>query len=204
MRLKYLKDATELASVLQKMIAKNNQGKCITTTAAAADSNQHPKNSTMTQTLPLSLYAVFDGHSGGLASQYCSDWISSYLKNQHCFPHDLPLALENTFHSLDRDFVATGNPDGSTACACVVVGGKRVVCANAGDSRAIVVRKDGTFVSLSRDHKPGSPDELKRITELGGRVLYSGRWRVEGYVPSSTICCCFCAETVFLMIVVMM
>ena len=60
-----------------------------------------------------------------------------------------------------------------------MVGGKCVLCANAGDSRAIVVLKDGTFVKLSKDHKPGSPDdELKRMTELGGRVKYSGRWRV--------------------------
>ena len=41
------------------------------------------------------------------------------------------------------------------------------MCANAGDSRAIVVRKDGSVVRLSRDHKPGMPDETKRITDLG-------------------------------------
>jgi hypothetical protein len=130
--------------------------------------------------LPLSLYATFDGHAGPLASQYCSDWISFYLRKQPSYPCDLPLALRAAFHNIDEDFMRSGNADGSTACVCAVVGGKKVICANAGDSRAIIVKRDGKFVSLSRDHKPGSPRETKRINDLGGRVIYSGRWRVEG------------------------
>ena len=130
--------------------------------------------------LPLSLYATFDGHAGPLASQYCSDWFSFYLRKQPSYPHDLPLALRTAFHNIDKDFMRSGNRDGTTACVCAVVGGRKVICANAGDSRAIIVKRDGRFISLSKDHKPGSPTETKRITDLGGRVIYAGRWRVEG------------------------
>ena len=36
------------------------------------------------------------------------------------------------------------------------------------------------------DHKPSLPRETKRITSLGGRVIYySGRWRVEGKLAVS-------------------
>ncbi len=131
-------------------------------------------------TFPLSLFATFDGHAGHLASQYCSDWFSSYLQKQPTYPHDLPLALRTAFHSIDEDFVKSGNEDGSTCCVCAVVGKYKVICANAGDSRAIIVRRDGDVISLSRDHKPGSPRENKRIKDLGGRIVYHGRWRVEG------------------------
>jgi serine/threonine protein phosphatase PrpC len=135
--------------------------------------------------MPVTFFGCYDGHGGDKASQYCADWLSSYVKNEDSFPHDLGYAMKNAFTSIDEDFVGTGYPDGSTACAVSMVGGRRIVCANAGDSRAIVVRKDGSVVRLSRDHKPGMPDETRRISELGGRVVYWGRWRVEGLLAVS-------------------
>jgi len=135
--------------------------------------------------MPLTWLGIYDGHGGDKASQYCSDWMSSYVRNEESYPFDLGYAMKNAFASVDEDFVATGQPDGSTACAATLVGGRRIVCANAGDSRAIVVRRDGTVVRLSRDHKPGMPDETRRISELGGRVIYWGRWRVEGLLAVS-------------------
>lgn len=135
--------------------------------------------------MPLTWLGIFDGHGGDKASQFCSDWMSSYVRNEESYPFDLGYAMKNAFTNIDDDFVATGQPDGSTACAATLVGGRRIVCANAGDSRAIVVRRDGTVVRLSRDHKPGMPDETRRISELGGRVIYWGRWRVEGLLAVS-------------------
>jgi protein phosphatase 1L len=136
-------------------------------------------------TMPLTFFGVFDGHGGDKASQFCADWLSSYIRNEGAYPYDLGYAMKNAFTTIDEDFVGTGHPDGSTACAVAMVGGRRIVCANAGDSRAIVVRRDGSIVRLSRDHKPGMPDETRRIAELGGRVIYWGRWRVEGLLAVS-------------------
>ena len=161
---------------------------------------------------PISLLAVFDGHGGMLVSQFCSDWLSSYIRkrNEH-FPENLGLAMKTAFvkvcntlshrviadiihinakplvlvfTQMDSDFVSSGHLDGTTACACVVVGGK-VICCNAGDSRAIIVKRDGTAVALSEDHKPDRDDETKRINDLGGRVIHWGRWRVEGVLAVS-------------------
>jgi len=135
--------------------------------------------------MPLSWFGVFDGHGGDKASQYCVDWLSSYVRHNESFPYDLGFAMKKSFTAIDDDFIGTGYPDGTTACAVSLVGGRRVVCANTGDSRAIIVRKDGSVVRLSRDHKPGMPDETRRITELGGKVIYWGRWRVEGLLAVS-------------------
>jgi hypothetical protein len=55
----------------------------------------------------------------------------------------------------------------------------------AGDSRAILVQRGARAVALSRDHKPSLPDETKRITDLGGKVIFWGRWRVEGILAVS-------------------
>jgi serine/threonine protein phosphatase PrpC len=47
---------------------------------------------------PISLLAVFDGHGGSAASQFCSDWLSSYIrkKNDH-FPDNIALAVKSAF-----------------------------------------------------------------------------------------------------------
>lgn len=136
-------------------------------------------------TMPLTLFGVYDGHGGDKASQFCADWMSAYIRHDESYPYDLGYSMKNAFTSIDDDFVGTGQTDGTTACAVTMVGGRRIVCANAGDSRAIVVRRDGSIVRLSRDHKPGMPDETRRISELGGRVIYWGRWRVEGLLAVS-------------------
>jgi serine/threonine protein phosphatase PrpC len=49
----------------------------------------------------------------------------------------------------------------------------RVICANVGDSRAVIGKKSEkgwTAVPLSDDHKPDNPDERRRIQRNGGEV----------------------------------
>lgn len=133
----------------------------------------------------ITLMAVFDGHGGSAASQFCSDWLSSYIrKKNEYFPNNIPMAMKTAFTKMDSDFIKSGNFDGTTACACTVVG-KKLICCNTGDSRAIIVKRDGTAVPLSEDHKPDRNDETKRINDLGGRVIKWGRWRVEGVLAVS-------------------
>lgn len=135
--------------------------------------------------IPITLLAVFDGHGGSAASQFCSDWISSYIRKKNdYYPDNISLAVESAFIKIDSDFVSSGLLDGTTACAVTIVG-KRIMCCNSGDSRAIIVKKDGSVVSLSIDHKPDRDDETKRINDLGGRVIHWGRWRVEGVLAVS-------------------
>lgn len=57
---------------------------------------------------------------------------------------------------------------GCTA-VCVLLSSTEIVCANAGDSRAVLCR-NGRAVDLSEDHKPNSQTERDRIEAAGGRV----------------------------------
>lgn len=57
---------------------------------------------------------------------------------------------------------------GCTA-VCVMVTPTHVVCANAGDSRAVLSRA-GNAVALSWDHKPNNASERRRIEESGSEV----------------------------------
>jgi serine/threonine protein phosphatase PrpC len=57
---------------------------------------------------------------------------------------------------------------GCTA-VCVLVSSTHFVCANAGDSRAILCRR-GLPVELSHDHKPSQEKERRRIEAAGGTI----------------------------------
>ena len=66
---------------------------------------------------------------------------------------------------------------GST-CVLVIQIGKKIICANVGDSRAILVYNNNTnkngqktsIYNLSHDFKPDLPEEKKRIYKMGGMV----------------------------------
>lgn len=71
-----------------------------------------------------------------------------------------------------------GQPVKSGKCAadtvgctavCVLLSQTEVICANAGDSRAILCRV-GRPVELSHDHKPNDIEERRRIEAAGGRI----------------------------------
>jgi protein phosphatase 1G len=72
------------------------------------------------------------------------------------------------------------NSVGCTACVCIVTKDE-VICANAGDSRAVLSKK-GVAVELSHDHKPDNQEEKERITKAGGFVEEN---RVKGMLNLS-------------------
>eukprot|EP00922_Rhytidocystis_sp_ex-Travisia-forbesii_P003735 GHVS01005418.1.p1 GENE.GHVS01005418.1~~GHVS01005418.1.p1 ORF type:complete len:1091 (+),score=337.32 GHVS01005418.1:204-3476(+) len=69
---------------------------------------------------------------------------------------------------------------GATATVSLVAGWadkQVVITANVGDSRAVLCRANGIAYSLSKDHKPYSQEEARRIYRAGGSVVNG---RVDG------------------------
>ena len=58
----------------------------------------------------------------------------------------------------------------------------KIICANSGDSRAVVGLKNGKLIELSYDHKPDNDGELKRV-KAGGGFVEDGR--VQGVIAVS-------------------
>ena len=81
------------------------------------------------------------------------------------------------------------NFSGATSVV-VILADDKIICANAGDSRAILVvegegLEESKVIPLSRDHKPEIKEESQRIVRSGGRVekftengVKSGPYRV--------------------------
>jgi len=65
----------------------------------------------------------------------------------------------------------------SAGCTSVVVlrVGNKLICANAGDSRAVLARKGGEVFAMSEDHKPSQDVERNRIEAAGGFISNVGR-----------------------------
>lgn len=108
------------------------------------------------------------------------------------------LALKETFEAIDRNLTNAEtikeldglkeekkkgeiSQAGCTANVNLVVDGKEIYCANAGDSRSILYSNDRERVEgvkvhpLSYDHKPTDQVEMERITKAGGYVSADAR-----------------------------
>lgn len=136
----------------------------------------------------VSLYGVFDGHGGSEAAQYCRDEIGKALVSAREFPKNPEEALEEAILGVDEDYLRLArknNRDDGTTLIVAMTYGNKITVANVGDSRAVLVKCDGSVDALSYDHKPNSEREKARIEGLGGKVVFWGVWRVNGVLAVS-------------------
>ncbi|KDP44892.1 hypothetical protein JCGZ_01392 [Jatropha curcas] len=155
-----------------------------------------------------SFFGVFDGHGCSHVAMRCRDRLHEILKDEikssnkeadKCF--EWKETMERSFAKMDKEVEEWCNDVDKTAnCRCelqtpqcdavgstavvAVVTPDKVVVSNCGDSRAVLCR-NGVAVPLSSDHKPDRPDELVRIQDAGGRVIYWDGARVLGVLAMS-------------------
>eukprot|EP00232_Nephroselmis_pyriformis_P010020 CAMPEP_0182903836 /NCGR_PEP_ID=MMETSP0034_2-20130328/31644_1 /TAXON_ID=156128 /ORGANISM="Nephroselmis pyriformis, Strain CCMP717" /LENGTH=447 /DNA_ID=CAMNT_0025038859 /DNA_START=182 /DNA_END=1522 /DNA_ORIENTATION=+ len=136
-------------------------------------------------------FAVYDGHGGPGAADYCQEHMVAYIEEEMKIYMDgqLPLspgaamqaggnewapgldeAIGRAFERVDKE-VKAKMPDGTTALLVLLkdAGDKTLVkCAWVGDSRAILCFKvGGEIFELSSDHKADDEAEQRRIIEQG-------------------------------------
>ena len=145
--------------------------------------------------LNFNIFGVLDGHgvNGHFASQYVTRYIINRIKNHSLLKNlDNPKDIYNKLKSnkfqiitnifLDADIQIRKQKfnvemSGTTAVLVIELD-EHIICANTGDSRAILVYDDSKDKSLSNtkifnlsiDAKPDLPNEKKRIYECGGVV----------------------------------
>jgi serine/threonine protein phosphatase PrpC len=111
--------------------------------------------------------------------------LEKYITNDNEINYELLLQdeiLEADKILLDR-MGRAAQFGGSTLCLVVVdITNKTIVCANVGDSRAIMRDTKGKSVELSEDHKPDRLEEMNRIRDNGGYISNKdGCWRGSNY-----------------------
>ncbi|XP_039145773.1 probable protein phosphatase 2C 24 [Dioscorea cayenensis subsp. rotundata] len=154
-------------------------------------------------------YGVFDGHGCSHAAVLCQDRMHELVAEEIRMVDtgSMAMAVRNWEGVMKRSFlrmdaevedwrgsIRTGtckcelrmpNCDhvGSTAVVAVVTP-DQIIVSNCGDSRAVLC-KGGVAIPLSTDHKPDRPDEMERIEQAGGRVIYWDGPRVLGVLAMS-------------------
>ena len=151
--------------------------------------------------IDFNIFSVMDGHgtNGHLVSQFSKQCAmeyfqkeSNYLKKtrtNYALIIDEAIVLKKLTHNgyalIKSFFNKTDNELSSqkfdvhfsgTTCVILFQVGSKLICANAGDSRCILVKASPSdavefeYENLSNDHKPNNEGEKKRIEESGGVV----------------------------------
>ncbi|KAJ8492457.1 hypothetical protein OPV22_014178 [Ensete ventricosum] len=140
-------------------------------------------------------FGVYDGHGGARVAQACRERLHVVLAEEVAATGGWPRAegrwrevMMASFSRVDGEVEAAAQGEaertvGSTAVVAVV-GTKRIVVGNCGDSRAVLSR-GGVAVPLSFDHKADRPDEMERVEAAGGRVINWDGYRVLGVLATS-------------------
>lgn len=128
------------------------------------------------------LFGVFDGHGGSDISEFLSENAPDFISKSILeYEGLIEPALKDAFINLDKNIPSKDDIDtnGSTSIV-VLINEDKIVCANCGDSRAVLLRNN-ECLKLSEDHKPERMDERTRIENSGGCVLWNtGIARVVG------------------------
>lgn len=94
------------------------------------------------------------------------------------YDSDAELDVEEQRRILEsEDDIWRSQQDAGTTATVVILTPTLILCANAGDSRAVYSKNGHSTIPLSYDHKPDDEAEERRIYEAGGFVRGS---RVEG------------------------
>ena len=128
----------------------------------------------------VSFFGIFDGHGGETCSEYLRDNLHNLLcHNNEFFPENIPEALKLAFEKADKNFLENYSLnkkkemiDKSGSCAVILVlVDNKIYIANAGDSRCLLsLNGCKKFIEVTKDHKPNSSDEKKRIELFGGKI----------------------------------
>ena len=119
------------------------------------------------------IFGVFDGHGfeGHLVSQAIKNYLNNNLTSSSFSSNENIVSIfKNLSSSINSSTNYNPMESGSTV-VLTFISNNIIICANCGDSRAILIVENGNkVIPLSRDHKPDLPEEKKRIIECGGRV----------------------------------
>ncbi|GMT18368.1 hypothetical protein PFISCL1PPCAC_9665 [Pristionchus fissidentatus] len=145
------------------------------------------KRSSETGEILWTFVAVYDGHGGPEASQYCRKWLLHNIQIQNGFDSEdddefleaIRSGFLHTHHQMWKDVdtwerTASGYPStAGTTASCAFIRRGKLYVGHVGDSAILLTTRSDAdrFMRLTEDHKPESPSEKKRIEASGGQVM---------------------------------
>jgi len=141
------------------------------------------ENGEVDESIQLSFFGVYDGHAGKDCAIMVSKRICKVLIRTEAFKaREWEKAMVQAYETMEEEWFADArkraedgkvNKAGCCAVSALIVDGV-IYVANAGDSRCVMIQKDGIkpgFIDLSDDQKPTRPSEKERIEKAGSEVF---------------------------------
>lgn len=78
------------------------------------------------------------------------------------------------YHKIDEQILfsqTNNNKNIGSVALCALIIKDLLYIINLGDSKAVMIDKQGKSNTLSQEHIPSRPDELERIEKMGGMVI---------------------------------
>ncbi|CAF3727567.1 unnamed protein product [Rotaria sp. Silwood1] len=128
-------------------------------------------------------FSIFDGHNGietaiNAAHLLHKFILKSFYENQYDIDTDTDTdqfnnIIINTFIQLDKNLRDIVKDDSGSVCITALISPKKIYLINVGDSRGIIISKDGEVLASTKDHKPNVRKEEERILRAGGKITKS-------------------------------
>jgi protein phosphatase 2C family protein 2/3 len=124
----------------------------------------------------MKFYGIYDGHGGNEISKYLKENLSKFFIDNNNYVGYKFLDKNHIYNIYDCiqnkliEFVLASKKAGSTALIAIIFD-KKLKIINLGDCRAVLCNYNNIGIPLSKDHKPTSYEEFKRITNMGGNII---------------------------------
>eukprot|EP01091_Cochliopodium_minus_P002858 TRINITY_DN1270_c0_g1_i1.p1 TRINITY_DN1270_c0_g1~~TRINITY_DN1270_c0_g1_i1.p1 ORF type:complete len:1015 (+),score=321.52 TRINITY_DN1270_c0_g1_i1:281-3325(+) len=137
---------------------------------------------------PCDYIAIFDGHSGFQAADFCQQQLHIELKSNLLAEKGMKESFEKSYISTNERYNTLANENniisGTTAVTALVDKDKLYI-ANVGDSEAFLF-EDDQIVNLTVAHNPSLKSEEERLRNEGAKLILRGNaFRVDGTLAVS-------------------
>ena len=128
----------------------------------------------------MSYFAIFDGHNGINAASHCKDYLHKILKRKlQETNYDIDKSFHFAFNKISTEInsLYTEKDTGTTATVVLIKEekGERVLyCANVGDSKCYIIKRNKKSELISTDHICTDINEVTRVKSSGG-IVFGGR-----------------------------
>jgi serine/threonine protein phosphatase PrpC len=114
----------------------------------------------------LSMYGVIDGHGGFETAAQAAYWIPQFFRD---IPSKSIGEMSTVFRLVNAELLKRNVRDGA-AIVVTLIGPTEIGVAHLGDCRAVLIKQNHKFVSLTVDHKPTERSEIDLLKQNGSFV----------------------------------
>ncbi len=132
-------------------------------------------------------FGIYDGHSldrsdsGASCARYTAEHLhSNIIESPNFLSQNISKAIIDGYLKTDEDFCKLGI-DGGTTASTILFEKLNLWIANVGDSEVVACLDGVNAIKLTDKHWPKDDDELTRIIQNDGRVIFNGKSSIVTY-----------------------